>query len=441
MIPRAFLTQGVLFANLLIIATFNLVIYVFQIADTNSYVGYQELVFDAQYVIRAAGSLVVLAALMPASIAKPSDFFCLFYGLFVVASYALFHAIGGEIYWLDYAAHFVILIFPLCIQRALGYVQVGFRVPGLLSARAVESLLLVLCVIGSLAMLIKRPDSAGFDLVTAYERRLEGRDIFAAGSLLGYLISMIANGFVPYLAFLGGNERRPLLLVSALVFVGALFYVLGLKAPFLYAGLAYLVGAGLRSSGGAGVYKVVLGSLWVLFVVFTVEVMFDQISLVAELFFRRVFISPADVVNTYFDLMFGRNRGLWSAVSGIDAPRGVTYLVGYLYSGNSEANANTSAFVYALCAGGVPGYLATVLLTVSVFSFFDSAFCGSGDHGFVFLGFEYALLLTEQGATTALVSSGIGVVGLLVLLRSTNTVGKHADIGVPCAGGREVRRQ
>ncbi len=432
------MTQGILFASLLVVASINLIVYVFQVADTNAYVGYQELVFDAQYIICVFSSLIILGAVMPASIEKPSDFFSFFYGLFVVSSFALFHTIGGPVYWLDYAAHFVILIFPLCVQRVLGYLQVSVRIPALLSGRVVDALLLGLCLVGSVAILIKSPSSASFDLATVYDRRLEGRDIFAAGSFLGYLISMIANGFVPYLAFSAGNGRRPTLLIFAAFIALAIFYALGLKAPFLYAGLAYLVGVQLRGSGRAGIYKVVFGSIWILFIFFLIEVITGHVSLVAELFFRRVFVSPVDVVNTYFDLIFGRNSGLWSAFYGIDAPRGVTYLVGYLYSGNPEANANTSAFIYALAAGGVPGYLATVLLTTSILFFFDLCFRGTGHLGFCFLGFEYSLLLTEQGATTALLSSGIGILAFLVLLRNDHPVLNRAKVGDRCASGGGV---
>lgn len=48
------------------------------------------------------------------------------------------------------------------------------------------------------------PTSAGFSLETSYVRRLEGREAYAAGTLIAYLIGMLANGIGPYLAFLAG---------------------------------------------------------------------------------------------------------------------------------------------------------------------------------------------------------------------------------------------
>lgn len=410
---RAVLQRTALAANLLMLVGILTVVYTTQIVETNSYMGYQPLAFTSLGVGIGVVSVVILSLSISTSVTRPSDFFLLTYGLFVILPYVALHAIKGAIGVSDYTLHLALLLFPVAALRMTCVFPIAIRLPATLHPRLVEWLAIAVSVGGVVAALLNRPATSSMDITTVYDRRLEAREIFRTGSLLAYTASAVANGLIPFIAFIGGlrSSRRLLLLAIALAL--ALFYVLGLKAPFLYALLAFGLGLAFRTGKSRLVLRGVFASLIFLFLLFLLERALWPVSLIGEYFFRRAFVVPADLLTSYLDLMFGSSSH-WSLLNGIETPDGITFLVGERYGLGEEANANTNAFFNALGSRGLPGYFAIVALTTSVFAACDMAFRATGNHAYYFLGFEYALLVSEQSATTALVSSGIGFLGLLV---------------------------
>lgn len=389
-------------------------VYATQLVETNAYMGFVRIPLDAGYFATVGAALVVLTAILPVAVQCPSDFFLLFYGLFVPGSYAVFHRGIGPVAPWDFALQFSLLIAPLLAQRLLANIPLGLQLPTVVETRSVERLLIAVCLVAVAAAMLNRPASASFDLLTVYDRRLEGRLVFAAGSPLAYLVTMVANGLLPFLGFIAGVGKRFRLMAGALAFEFAFFYVVGLKAPILYIMLAFFVGVGMRSGSQRALHRVIVSSVALLFVVFLVERRVWDISLVGEFIFRRVFVAPTLIIHDYFDLVLGRTYGLWSPGTGVSSPNGVTYLIGELYLNSEAANADTNAFLHALAAGGVIAYFGTMFLTIMIFLACDCGFRASRNLGFMFLGFEYAMLISEQAATTALVSSGIALLGVLV---------------------------
>ena len=78
--------------------------------------------------------------------------------------------------------------------------------------------------------------------MNSYERRLDGREIYTAGSLIAYAQSICMNGIAPFLAFRGAINKQFTLNFIAFSSVLFFYWLLGVKAPFAYTILAFLVG-------------------------------------------------------------------------------------------------------------------------------------------------------------------------------------------------------
>lgn len=411
-----------LLVNLLLLAAAILAVYEIQIADDNAYLGYRHVGADPQHLLLLVVSVLVVGVLLPVEIRRPSDFFSLFHILLVVLPYAALFPIGGQVAAAQYWLNFATLLAPLLVLRVGAASTVGLRMPSPMSYGSLELAIVALCMLGTAYAFLHAPSSAGIDLGSAYDRRIEGREIFQAGTLAAYLNAAIVNGFAPTAAFLAGWRRRNWLLAVALASGAAFYYVIGLKAPIFYVGLAYLVGYAIRMGAVGRFVAVVLGLLWLALLAAFVEYVASGYSFVADYFLRRVFAVPSYLMAAYFEFMFQDPFSGWRPEVGFRAAEGITYFVGETYLGVPGANANTNAFLYQLAGGGLPGYLVTTLLVSCVFAYLDAVHRASRNAGFVFLGFLYAILLVEQAATTALASSGIG--GLILLVSLTRARGR-----------------
>lgn len=401
--------------SLLVIFFPNAIVYALQLEDSNAYAGFQPVAFDPEYWMRAICASIVLAALMPRRVHLPSHFFLLLYGIFVPLNYVMFNAVGAYVDTPAFLWRFLVLLLPMLAIRACHQLRIIAAPMPLFRFRHVEKGIAVASLLIALIVLAKGPASAGFGLDDVYERRLDGREIFVAGSALSYMSTIVVNGFTPFLAFMGGVSRRRWLAVMALAMAVVYFYVVGLKSPIAFTALAYVVGLGLARGRGNGVYRPLALALGTAFIAFVAEIVLNKFSLVAEFFFRRVFVVPADVMQNYFDLISRNTSANWSPFTGVNsAPDGVSYLVGRLYYNSDIANVNTNAFVDSLAARGLPGLFLTVCLVCVVTTWADAMYRSAKNPAFMYIGFMYALLLTEQAATTALISSGIGTLAVIL---------------------------
>lgn len=417
-----------LFISLFLMALGLLAAYQLELADLNDYLGYRLFPVDLPYLAAATAGVFFTCFLMPARIAKPSDFFALFYGLFVLFPYATLHPMGGPVEPAEFVLRFMVLAFPAVAVRVLAFSVPPLRLPGVISLQAMVWLLAAFCSIGLAVSLASAPGSAGFDLISSHERRLEGRDVFVGGTLMAYASTMTVNGFAPFLAFVAGWRHRAGLLAFALGCALSYYFLLGLKAPLLYALLAAAVGHAVRANRLHQVGGVVLGCLLGIFAVFMIEhVLFDY-SYAGDYFIRRALSVPPHLITGYFDLIDsppGMFWTPWTPSQGIGLDGGnITFIVGeWMFPMWGGTNANTNTFVQQLAAGGIPLYFATIMLVACVFSGLDSVFASKGNPVLLYVGFSYAILLPEQMATTALLSSGVGaLVALGVFTRSGQTV-------------------
>jgi hypothetical protein len=293
-------------------------------------------------------------------------------------------------------------------------------VPGFLTYKELSYFLVGACLLVVALAMSKVPAAAGFNF--SYERRIEGRDIYAAGSMLAYLNAAVVNGFAPFLAFFAGWQCRKWLLGVSLFCGLAFFYMLGLKAPVFFILVAYLIGRAAYFGKIYLISRTIYGLLVGAFVLFFIEYAVSGYSLVGDYFIRRTFSVPAWVMSAFFEYMSEGVGNFWNLFSGSSVDMPITFVIGEGFLGLVGLNANTNAFVYQLGSGGVFMYFVTVFLISVVFAILDSAYACRKSPALIYLGFSFSILLTEQAATTALLSSGLGLLILLVIFSEKRQV-------------------
>lgn len=392
------------------------IVYAMQLQYTNAYMGFLPVNLRPIRVVVMAVLCIALGYSLPTRITKPTHLFLIVYATFVVLSYVLFSNTAHEEYLGTFLAWVGLSLVPYVVIYVLSTTNWALLIRFDLRRETVLLIAIGFVAVGVFVAYLSAGQSGGLSIADAYERRMVGRDIFQAGSLMAYLNVMTMNGINPFLAFLGGLLNRKALALLALLFSLVFFYSIGVKAPIAYAGLAYFVGLGVRSGRLTIFFDAIVALSAVLFVGFLLEFAVNEYSEIAEYFHRRIYVIPGFDIQHYMELIFRSGDALWSPWYGINSDLDTTYLVGALFFGNVATNVNTNAFTLALGSGGIPEYLAVLALVGFFLKALDALYEGSGNAGYLYLGFLYSLLLTEQGATTALASSGIALLFLVLLL-------------------------
>lgn len=396
-------------------------IYQVQIGPANGYLGMRPLIFGM------AGFIVFLLAFLyylflPFFLKfRPSDFFLIVYSLVPIFSYVILYPVSGVLSDWQVLFGYALLIIPVFLLLLFRSISTKFYFKGFLSSWCID---LLACAVGASVVifsLYKMMPWASFSLSDSYVRRLIGRDIFPAGTISAYANSIVMNGFVPFLAYRGATGRSLLLIPLALAFVVSYYYTLGVKAPFLYFFFFLSLGFFLENGGGRGsFFKVYLGAVLSLFLTSLVMILegllFGGYSYVADYLFRRLYAVPPQLMGYYIDY-FGNSANVnWNFLTGslLDA-KPISFIVGDVYSGQSGTNANSNSFFYALGEYGFIGYLLNIIFIIIIYFVLDCQYKNTRNKSYLFLGMLFGVLLLEQFYATALVSSGVAVLLLLVL--------------------------
>lgn len=414
--------------GLLALGVMGFVVYDLQLQFTNAYMGYLTIDLDGRFITTMLACCIGLGLMMPARMSKPSEIFLVLYASFVVLSYVIFYDGASDVSFGGFCFRLLLTFLPFLAIKLAGMAQWQLIIPFDLKRETMTAILVGVAFSGVAVALYSSGSSGGFSIADAYERRMTGRDVYAAGSLFAYLNVMTMNGVNPFLAFLGGLLNRKLFFGLSLGFAAVFFYSIGVKAPIAFAALAFLIGVGVRTGNLAILFNMILLATALLFAGFLIEFSISGYSEIAEYFFRRVYTIPGFDIQRYMELIYERGAALWSPISGIQSDLGVTYLVGATFFGSDQANVNTNAFIYALGEDGYVGYALIVFGVAAFFKILDALFEGSGNAAYQYIGFLYAILLAEQAATTAFVSSGVGLLFFLVVLSGR---GWQSGIAVP----------
>lgn len=392
--------------------------YDFQIAEANAYAGMQpwEMTFAGWVILVITLPLMALMATRVKG--NPSDYFVIFYSAIPVISFFALTSTSGKINNSIFLPSLLIIVFPLLAIWGLKYLipEITWRgfVPSIIIERALLGILFAVIMFSY----FNSPVSAGFDIIASSDRRLEGRELYTAGSLIAYALATCMNGIAPYLAFKGAINGRRLLLLTALGSVIFFYWLLGVKAPVVYVLMGYLIGLLARRNSLLYLIKYfILIIIGLYFIVLVEWWLFDNYSVVADFGFRRLFPVQAEVQGFYLDFLMSDAPSTWSWLIGIPDPSfEVTYYVGEKYFGNSISNVNTHAFLYAFSANGFLGYLFSITFVSTFLVGLDRLYRSTQNPTYLLIGFIYGALVTEQAFSTAMVSSGVGLLFLLTLL-------------------------
>ncbi|PLC05122.1 hypothetical protein CY658_15110 [Variovorax sp. RO1] len=402
----------------------SLVLYSFGgILDRNSYAGLHELSsgFDSLLISIIWGCLIFY--FLPKKISLPSDIFLFFYLAFCLIWGAGYWSVSGQADFYFGLSMLCIGILPVILFKGIRQIIARTEVRklarlGLFSSSwriwALGLLLLTSALVGVTAF-----GGGGFDWELMYDRRISARESFGVGTIPTYLFAMSINGVMPVMAFIGGRRGNFLITGLAIAYAVFGFWLIGVKAPFLYAMIMWFLGFLLRKEKFEYFHGYVLLGLNLVLLAALVEMLFGE-SFISELFVRRAMVIPPFLQGVYVDYVLSTFSDLDSWIFGKKLDVGIAIYIGQDYLGMDNLNANTNAFMYALASGGVALYLLAIFFVSFVFAVIDSAYKWKKDEIFLPIGAMYGLLLTEQAFGTAFLSSGIFLCLLVAFLFSRN---------------------
>jgi hypothetical protein len=406
--------------------------YVVQLAEANVYEGWQPWAMSLEGWFVLGGGLPLVIWMTSRIDGRPSDFFRLFLGSITLVSFLLLHSVVGPLPEGAVLVCATVLLTPLLLLEVVGRLLPLMKNRlATCSSRRID-LIIMLIFLGSIfAAYLYAPASAGFGLDDSFVRRLEGRSIYMPSSLLAYALGISMNGFTPFLAFRAALKGDWLMLGLAAAAALFFFWLVGVKAPFAYLITAYLLGHLIRQKMLARMALYFLCAVLMLWLIVLAEWwLFGKYSYIADYLFRRVFPVQALDQAYYLKFLFSDKAIPWSWLSGsLDPDFRVTYFIGESYAGNINSNSNTNAFINALAAKGLIGYLGAIVFVPLILVVFDRLWQSSRNPSYLFLGFLYGLLVIEQAYTVAMVSSGVGLLFLLVLFENSDYVGNPALVG------------
>lgn len=392
--------------------------YDFQIAEANAYHGMQPWEMTSAGWVILVITLPLMAFMATRIKGNPSYFFVIFYSAIPVISFLALTSTSGKINNSILLPSLLIIVFPLLAIWMFQYLIPEIKWRGVVPSIIIERALLGILFSVIMFSYVNSPASAGFDSITSNDRRLEGRELYTAGSLMAYALGMCMNGFAPYLAFKGAINGRRLLFLTALGSVVFFYWLLGVKAPVMYVLMGYSIGMLARRTNLPYLIKYfILIIIGLYFIVLVEWSLFDNYSVVADYGFRRLFPVQAQVQGYYLDFLMSDAPSGWSWLIGIpDQSFEVTYYVGEKYFGNLSSNVNTNAFLYAFSANGFLGYFFSILFVSTLLVGLDRLYRSTQNPTYLLIGFVYGALVTEQAFSTAMVTSGVGLLFLLTLL-------------------------
>jgi hypothetical protein len=392
--------------------------YDFQLAEANAYAGMHPWEMTIAGWIYLSVISLFLFFIISRLKGYPSDFFVIFYSVFPIISFSTLTSTSGKISDFILLPSLIIIIFPLVVVIMVLWVFPKIKWRGIVSPKIIDKVLLGILFLAIGYSYVNSPKSAGFDILSSYDRRLEGREIYAAGSLIAYALMMCMNGFVPYLAFRGAIKRQCSLIFIAFGAVIFFYWLLGVKAPIAYAVLGCLVGYLTKFNYQKYFVKYFLiGFMGLYFIVLLEWLFFNNYSITADYGFRRLFAGQAEIQGYYLDFLLVNTPPFWSFFSGVhDQSFSATYYIGSTYLGNPDTNANTNAFLYAIVSNGIIGYAVATIFVAFFLVILDRLYQSTQNPSYILIGFVYGYLLTEQAFSTAMVSSGVGLMFLLTFL-------------------------
>lgn len=382
-------------------------IYYYYGYANNEYMGYKQLELDFYFFIGVVISFVWYFLVFSKSLYRPSDFFILFYSYIVLFSYVVLHGVWGRT-GITYVYDLFVLLVPLIVIVLIRDFKLKLPVVYIVKDFYLILFFLIFSFIIILFLLVNQPSSSSFELQSSYVRRLEARGLYGSVNFISYSSSIVMNGLLPFFIFMGVMSRRFSLVLFSLAFYVVFYYLYGVKAPLLYMVVAGVLALYIKANRLRSFFDSFYYILIFVFLISIIELVVFEYSYLEDYLIRRVFYVGSYLVGAYLE-MFGSSE--FDLVFGITDAVSASMYMGEVFLNDPGLNANTNTFLYFLIQWGVIGYCLVILLVGLIFSFFDSI-CDRS-YVYFYLAFIYSLLIIEQSATTALLSSGVGVIVIM----------------------------
>ena len=384
-------------------------------------------IMSFKFLVLLTGFTLFFAWILSSAKWRPSGFFILFYGGITIFSFITLNPISGEIDNKIFLSSFIILSLPLITLiftrkimskiKLLKYIKISQSIsPNLINL--IITALVILCILISS---FHAPESVGFDFESSFKRRIEGREIYIAGSPFAYLMQMTTNGFLPYLAFKTGLHKKIINFIFIFFAVLFFYWLVGLKAPIFYVLATFIIGILIRNNKIKYMTVYFLSSvIFAWFVGLIEKAVTNQSLFINDFFFRRIFFDQAKVQEYYFDFLWNNIIINWDFLQGIRDPSiNITYYIGEYYYSNQLSNVNTSAFLQAFVEGGATGLLVSCLAVTSALVLLDILWDKTKNPSYLFLGFLFGILLIEQSYTVIFISSGFLALLLITIFENS----------------------
>lgn len=382
-------------------------LYSFKGYPNNAYNGYNQIEFDIYTIIGILWSIFHYVFLFRKNFTKPSDFFIVLYTYLIFFPYVILHGIWGR-NDTTYLTDLILLYLPMFIIYNISSIAVVYPSINMTKQKIITASIIFLCLILSLILLNNPTKNASFSLSSSYIRRLEARDIYAGQIFITYGSGIIMNGILPMLAFFSSLYKKRILILLSLSLYILMYYIYGVKAPIIYFIASYILGVFILKSSINKFIKYLICIIIISFYIAWIEFIVFNYSYIEDYLIRRLFYVSSYLIGAYFEY-FSSNLNP-SILFGNEQITSASMYIGENYLNKIGLNANSNTFLYFLIQYGILGYLLSIAFVGCIFSFFN--YVSKKNPLFIYFGFIYSVLILEQSATTALVSSGIGILAL-----------------------------
>ncbi|WP_411386854.1 hypothetical protein [Pseudomonas sp. MPB03] len=316
----------------------------------------------------------------------------------------------------------------LCLSVLIGVVlialinKIRFRRDGGQSSSG-ERYLFAVSVINILVLvfvLLKSVSFFSIDFSGQYLRRSIARDVFAAGSMEGYIASIGTQAFFPVLFAWGVYKKSNFFFWLGVINVLVLWGAFGQKYPFVVLALVYVLMTYFRYYGKVNVSWLLFGAIGLLIAGF-LEFEIMGYSYLNDYLIRRAYTVPSTMLGAaelFYD-SYGINNYSDTAIgllSGFSKSEPITFRIGeYIYS-NTETNANVNFFAVAYLRLGYMAVVIEAFIVGAIVMLLNLLYMKRS----MFIAMPVALLfvtkIVEQSLPTVLLGSGISFMLLLLVL-------------------------
>ena len=389
-----------------------------QIVEMNKYMGFNELSFDLNLFYSLLFIVVLFSCFFKCNQKSPQY---ILIGILLCYSYIwffVFFSVAGYsniklIFW----AGFIFLLPVILLVLTEKYLTINYKFKilkhGLIKLR-VEFVITVILLFVFIVTFVKI--DINFSFLDSYERRILARENVTG--LLGYFFQMSSNSFAPILAFLAIYNRNYKYLFFAFAFViFASYGFIGLKAPFALVVLMSFIGYCFLKRFNNIVYFLV-SIMTILIFLGVLEFFLFGFSWINDIYVRRASLSTTLTQMHHLDYIFVQSNNDYNFLMGNQNGKEITYLIGEIYSKNILSNENTISFLTELGQRGILGYFFNVIFLIFFYGFLQYLDKIYKHKVWMAIATLYAILLLEQSYTVAFVSSGIGLITVLLLMFS-----------------------